>query len=132
MALYREVTSLHEGREVDVYLNFSNDSDTVCHNILIIKLTKHGLDSGQWGGLKTDWRPRVWPGAKSPFGDQWPVVYLQGSTVGPMLLNITVNDLNNEAQHTLNKFSNSKRVGTVKKFNSIPAETTASLNQHNP
>lgn len=48
MALYREVTSLYEGREVDVvYLNFSNALDTVCHNILIVKLTKHGLDSGQ-------------------------------------------------------------------------------------
>lgn len=107
-----EIVSVNE-KKVDVF-DFRKTFDALSHIILTDKLMKHELD--KWAVKGTEnwlsyWVQRV---VMSSIKSIWSPVaswVFQGSVLGPILFNTSINDLDNCTEDILSKFADGKKTG---------------------
>lgn len=99
-----------------VNLDFSKAFDNVSHSILKDKLMKYGL--GKWTARWTEnqlhcWTSRVVISSTKSSWSPVPSGVPQGLILGPILLSVGVNDLDDGAESTLSQSADNTRQGRV-------------------
>uniref|UniRef100_A0A8C5MQR1 Reverse transcriptase domain-containing protein n=1 Tax=Leptobrachium leishanense TaxID=445787 RepID=A0A8C5MQR1_9ANUR len=118
IAFYEEVSrSIDQGVIVDViYLYFAKAFDTVPHKRLLFKLRKIGLDENTCSWIENCLKDRVQRVVKNGTFSRWTSVvsgFPQGFVIGPILLNLFINELEIGIESHVSVFADDTKLGKV-------------------